>query len=57
MINLKNIWKFKTQYREAVSKGDELFVFEGNEVLTSYAKYVIQYFDFKSVFFPPFMPS
>ena len=47
MINLKNIWKFKTQYREAVSKGGELFVFEGNEVLTSYAKYVIQYFDFK----------
>ena len=44
MINLENIDKFKLLYRDAVSKGDEMFVFEGRDVLTSYAKYVIEYF-------------
>ena len=45
MINLENIDKFKLLYRDAVSKGDEMFVFEGRDVLTSYAKYVIDYFN------------
>ena len=45
MINLESIGNFKTLYREAVSKGDEMFTFEGNDVLTSYAKYVIEYFN------------
>ena len=45
MINLENIDKFKLLYRDAVSKGDEMFVFEGRDVLTSYAKYVIEYFN------------
>ena len=45
MSNLENIDKFKLLYRDAVSKGDEMFVFEGRDVLTSYAKYVIEYFN------------
>ena len=45
MINLENIDKFKLLYKDAVSKGNEMFVFEGRDVLTSYAKYVIEYFD------------
>ncbi len=45
MINLNNIEKFKLLYNDAVNKGDEMFVFEGRDVLTSYAKYVIEYFN------------
>ena len=45
MINLQNIDKFKLLYNDSVNKGKEIFVFEGREVLTSYAKYVIEYFN------------
>tara|TARA_R100001460_G_scaffold62437_5_gene102555 strand:- start:2493 stop:2657 length:165 start_codon:yes stop_codon:yes gene_type:complete len=45
MISLENIDKFKLQYKDAVIKGKEMFVFEGRDVLTSYAKYVIEYFN------------
>ena len=45
MISLENIDKFKILYNDAVSKGNEMFVFEGRDVLTSYAKYVIEYFN------------
>ena len=45
MITTNNILKFKELYKIAFNEGKELFIFEGSEVLTSYAKYVIEYFD------------
>jgi len=34
---------FKTDYNSAVKNNQEMFVFDGNDFLTSYAKYVIEY--------------
>jgi hypothetical protein len=34
---------FKTDYNSAVENNHEMFVFDGNDFLTSYAKYVIEY--------------
>lgn len=45
MINQQNISEFKMLYNGAVNEGKELFIFNGSEVLTDYAKYVIEYFD------------
>jgi len=45
MITVNNINQFKEMYNSAVSEGIDIFIFEGSEVLTSYAKYVIEYFD------------
>ena len=45
MINQQNISEFKKLYNGAVNEGKELFIFNGSEVLTDYAKYVIEYFD------------
>ncbi|NIQ14782.1 MAG: hypothetical protein GTO02_10400 [Candidatus Dadabacteria bacterium] len=45
MITVNNIEQFKEMYNSAVNEGKELFIFEGSEVLTSYAKYVIEYFN------------
>jgi hypothetical protein len=47
MITLDNINRFRESYRNAVSESKEIFIFEGSEVLTDYAKYVIMYFDSK----------
>ena len=48
MINLNNISEFKQSYNAALTNGDDMFVFEGSDVLTSYAKYVIEYFKLHS---------
>ncbi len=45
MINQQNILEFKKLYNNAKNEGKELFIFNGSEVLTDYAKYVIEYFD------------
>tara|TARA_S200002703_G_scaffold39372_1_gene34533 strand:+ start:3448 stop:3594 length:147 start_codon:yes stop_codon:yes gene_type:complete len=45
MINRQNILEFKKLYNSALNEGKELFIFNGSEVLTDYAKYVIEYFD------------
>lgn len=45
MITLDNIEQFKSNYNNAVSEDRDVFIFEGKEVLTSYAKYVIEYFN------------
>ena len=37
---LKNL---KAEYNKAVESGQEIFIFQGNELLTDYAKYLIQY--------------
>ena len=46
MINKNNIIDFKQSYNKALKSGEDMFIFEGTDVLTSYAKYVIQYFNF-----------
>ena len=47
MITLGNIERFRESYVNAINEGKEVFIFEGSEVLTDYAKYVIEYFDSK----------
>jgi len=45
MINKNNIIDFKQSYNKALKSGEDMFIFEGSDVLTSYAKYVIEYFN------------
>jgi len=45
MISLDNLSEFKQSYNKALKSGEDMFIFEGTDVLTSYAKYVIQYFN------------
>jgi hypothetical protein len=42
-ITTENIARFKRAYNKALKTGKESFMFEGNEVLVSFAKYVIEY--------------
>lgn len=35
--------RFAARYREAVSEKRLVFVFEGNEYVTAYAKYLLEY--------------
>lgn len=35
--------QFKVEYNSAVENKREMFVFEGNDFLTAYAKYMIEY--------------
>ena len=44
-IGYNEIPQFKKAYDVAVKEKKEVFIFKGIEVLTSYAKYVIEYFD------------
>ena len=45
MITTSNISNFKELYNLAKNNEMDSFIFEGQEVLTSYAKYVIEYFE------------
>ena len=45
MISVDNLSEFKQSYDNALKKGEDMFNFEGTDVLTSYAKYVIEYFN------------
>lgn len=47
MVTLNNINQFRKSYDLALNEGKQVFIFEGMEVLTVYAKYVIQYFESK----------
>ena len=47
MIHEGNIKQFRRAYNKAVKDGVESFMFEGHEILVSYAKYVLEYFDMK----------
>ena len=38
---------FKKEYTQAVKNNQEIFIFQGHELLTSYAKYIIEYLNFK----------
>jgi hypothetical protein len=37
--------EFKEAYEKAVKENKEVFIFEGKEVLTTYAKYIIKYLE------------
>ena len=41
----KMIEQLKTAYDKAVHEKAETFMFEGNEILTAYAHYMIQYLE------------
>ena len=36
--------RLKNEYKNAVRDSKDTFIFEGNELLTNYAKYLIEYF-------------
>lgn len=42
-FNQESFKNFKKEYNSAVKNNQEMFVFDGNDFLTSYAKYVIEY--------------
>lgn len=44
-ITMTDIPHFKEAYDVALKEEKEVFLFKGSEVLTAYAKYVIEYFD------------
>jgi hypothetical protein len=39
--------KLKTEYSKAKSDNIEIFVFQGHELLTDYAKYLLEYLESK----------
>ena len=47
MNNISFDWeklnRLKTAYNNAVKSGQNSFIFEGHELLTNYAKYLIEY--------------
>jgi hypothetical protein len=44
-FNAESFKKFKQVYAGALLNNDTKFVFEGNEYLVSYAKYLIEYLE------------
>lgn len=44
-FTLEKIKAFRKLYDEAVKDGKEMFIFEGHDVLVSYAKYVLEYLE------------
>lgn len=45
MIDQHNIKQFRKAYKKAVKDDVDGFTFEGHDVYTGFAKYVIEYFD------------
>ena len=45
LFTREKLVQLKEQYSEAVKKGDDEFTFDGEAVLTSYAKYLIEYLE------------
>lgn len=46
-LNKKSLRELKQAYKKAVADKKEQFTFYGNELLTSYAKYLIEYAETK----------
>lgn len=44
-ISLKDLTGLKKAYREAVNLKQDVFMFKGHEILTSYAKYLIEFLE------------
>lgn len=45
-VTLSELPQLKRLYHRAVNKGDTQFTFKGKTLVTAYAKYVIQYFEY-----------
>jgi len=43
-VTTDNLKQFKVGFFNAIKNGKKSFMFEGQEVLVSYAKYLIEYF-------------
>lgn len=43
IITKQSLKKLKSEYEKAVKDEKESFIFEGHELLVSYAKYLIEY--------------
>jgi hypothetical protein len=44
-FNIFDLNRLKAKYKEAVEKKQEMFLFDQEEILTSYAKYLIEYLE------------
>lgn len=44
-VTLGDLTELKKAYNKAVEHSEEQFTFNGNELLTAYAKYLIQYLE------------
>jgi hypothetical protein len=42
-VDLPKFSRLQNEYQNAVKNSQEIFIFDGNELLTSYAKYLIEY--------------
>ena len=42
-VDLPIFSRLQTEYLKAVKNSEEIFIFDGNELLTNYAKYLIEY--------------
>lgn len=42
-FDVYKLQSLKTQYNKAIKDGKDSFIWNGNELLTSYAKYLIEY--------------
>lgn len=39
------ITELRRRYKEAVKNGEKVFVFDGHDLLTAYAKYLLEYLE------------
>jgi hypothetical protein len=46
-FNHETFKEFKKEYSKAVINNQEIFIFQGKELLTAYAKYIIEYINSK----------
>jgi hypothetical protein len=46
-VNIVTYQRLKKAYKKAVTDGKTQFVFEGNMLLTDYAKYLLQFMEMK----------
>ena len=42
-VDLPTFSRLQTEYLNAVKNSEEIFIFNGNELFTNYAKYLIEY--------------
>ena len=43
-VDKSTFLRLKNEYKNAINDSKDTFIFEGNELLTNYAKYLIEYF-------------
>jgi len=47
-FNRGKVEKLRESYKDAIGRGDSSFWFEGNEWVTGYAKYALEYLDMRN---------